>query len=94
MSLFGVGLDFSIKKIQNSIKDTLRKKPNGINELYESFHNHDIEGSGFLNQSDFEKALQNCKLYLGRNELQAILKSYDLDGTGRINWMEFAKCLT
>ena len=58
MSLFGVGLEIEVKRIQTRYKIFLQKKQGvPIRSLEGIFRKADKSGNGKLNQSEFEVAL-------------------------------------
>ena len=62
MSLFGVGLDIEIKKINTQFKILLQKKGGiGIRTLAVIFRRFDTNGNKRLDQEEFTQALAEFK---------------------------------
>ena len=58
MSLFGVGLEVEVKRIQTQFKIFLQKRQGvAIRDLAGILRKTDKKGSGKLNQNEFEAAL-------------------------------------
>jgi len=49
----------------------------------------DVDGSGFLNESELEQALAKAGVALAKQEVITIVRKYDVNGDGRVSVEEF-----
>ncbi len=94
MALYGVGLDFNIKRIQLELKlEISRKSGKNIQELQRIFVAMDKNGYGKLDIKEFEQGLAAFGFFPKKVDLQALLKYYDLDKDSQISYSEFLQAM-
>ena len=93
MALFGVGLDFSAKKINQDLKLYIKNKNLSLAKLRTIFIKMDKNKNGRLEIGEFEKGLSTFGFFMKINDLQALHKMYDLNGDGGVNFDEFLKSI-
>jgi Ca2+-binding EF-hand superfamily protein len=93
MALFGVGLDFTVKKINQDLKLYIKNKGLSLAKLRTLFNKMDINKNHRLEISEFEKGLSSFGFFMKINDLQALHKMYDLNGDGGVDFDEFLKSI-
>jgi Ca2+-binding EF-hand superfamily protein len=94
MALYGVGLDVTVAKLNNSFKMQIKQRGGiGIKSIGRIFRRFDDNGNKKLDICEFEEALANCGLFPSKVELQALMKFYDVDNDGNITYEEFLRGL-
>eukprot|EP01126_Amoeba_proteus_P018961 TRINITY_DN1967_c0_g1_i2.p1 TRINITY_DN1967_c0_g1~~TRINITY_DN1967_c0_g1_i2.p1 ORF type:complete len:138 (-),score=31.07 TRINITY_DN1967_c0_g1_i2:129-542(-) len=63
-------------------------------ELKSYFEMLDVDGSGFINESELLEGLKQMGQDLTKEQLDELLKDLDKDGDGKINYREFVKLLS
>ena len=63
----------------------------GILNLGKSFKIMDDDGSGYLDNEEFAKAMKSYRISNDRLELEAIFTAFDPDGNGEIIYDEFLR---
>ncbi len=93
MSLYGVGLQVKVNELNLQFKFWLKRKVDGLRGLKKMFQKVDYNGSGTLDQKEFENALNLAGLFVKKSDLQALMKHYDVNGDGTISYEEFVRGL-
>ena len=94
MSLFGVGLDVEVKRINTNFKMMVAKKGGmGIRSLGVIFRQMDNNGNKKLDIEEFTQALNTFGIFPKVHEVQALMKFYDVDNDGNISFNEFMRGL-
>lgn len=91
MSLYGVGLNVQVQKINTEFRLYISKQKGGLNirSLKEVFTQFDANRNGKLDIDEFQRGLNKFGFFLKKVDYQCLLKFYDVDHDGHINFSEF-----
>lgn len=87
-----------IKGFEQQLKQRLLQKTNHHNseesQLLKYFKYFDLNNSGTVSVSEFQKVLDKLGVWLGgEKDLLALFNHYDKDGNGELNYTEFTGIL-
>jgi solute carrier family 25 (mitochondrial phosphate transporter), member 23/24/25/41 len=63
--------------------------PSREKEVKRIFHQHDADGSGFIDHKELIDAMHELKVDCTKDELAALIKEVDMDGNGKLDFEEF-----
>ena len=91
MALYGVGLDVTVKRIQNDLKLHLAKTPGGLGlqKLREVFFMVDRNQNGKIEFPELEMGLSQIGFFLKKVDLQALFKFFDINQDRTMSYEEF-----
>jgi Ca2+-binding EF-hand superfamily protein len=84
----GIANEDLINRVRERIK---ARGARGILNLGKSFKIMDDDGSGYLDNAEFSKALKSYRISSDPLEIQAIFETFDPDGNGQIVYNEFLR---
>jgi len=82
-------LDLAIHKLKEYLRDNL----GSFTSLEQTFKRLDEEDTGFLNETEFNLALERLRLGLSKVQRDLLIEKADIDNTGDINYYEFIEFL-
>lgn len=91
MSLYGVGLDVNLRRVNLDFRLFIANKQGGLNirNLEKIFVQMDTNLSGFLDFEEFVKALNTFGFFLKHTDYQILHKYYDTNQDKLISFKEF-----
>ena len=91
MALFGVGLDFTVRRLNSDLKDYILRKQGSVSVkiLRDIFSKFDKNGNQKLEPLEFERGLATFGFFPKKVDLQALIKAYDRNGDGSVDFEEF-----